>query len=83
MYIGVTSDLITRIHEHKTKVFSKSFSHRYNLEKLIFYEIYPSIEEAIVREKQLKEGSRKQKLSLINAMNPGWKDLYEDIMNNW
>jgi putative endonuclease len=83
LYIGVTSDLIRRIHEHKSKVYRKNFSYRYNLEKLVYYEVYTSIEEAIDREKQLKGGSREKKLDLINKLNPEWKDLYDDIIESW
>jgi putative endonuclease len=83
LYIGVTSDLITRIYEHKNKIYQKGFSYRYNLEILLYYETCSSIEEAIAREKKLKSGSRKQKLDLINKINPEWKDLYENILNMW
>jgi putative endonuclease len=80
LYIGVTSDLITRIYEHKNKIYQNSFSYRYNLEILLYYETYSSIDEAIAREKQLKSGSRKQKEELINKINPEWKDLYKNIL---
>lgn len=64
-------------------MYKNVFSSRYNLEKLVYYETYASIEEAIAREKQLKGGSRKQKVELINEMNPEWVDLYENILTNW
>jgi putative endonuclease len=83
LYVGVTSNLITRIDQHKNKTYHKSFSDRYNLEKLIYYELFTSIEEAIQREKQIKAGSRNKKIDLINGMNPEWKDLYENILKNW
>ena len=83
LYVGVTSDLISRMYEHKEKVYPKSFSSRYNLNKLVFYESYYSIEEAISREKQIKAGSRKKKIALIESMNPKWIDLYPTIMKTW
>jgi len=79
LYIGVTSDLYSRMVEHREKVFPKSFSARYNLNKLVYYELFHSIEEAIDREKQLKGGSRKKKEELINTFNTEWKDLFEEI----
>ena len=79
LYIGVTSDLYSRIVEHKEKHYPKSFSAKYNLNKLVYFELFDSIEEAIDREKQLKAGSRKKKEDLINGINPGWRDLFEDI----
>ena len=81
LYIGVTSDLFSRITEHREKKFPKSFTARYNLFKLVYFETYHSIEEAIYREKQLKGGSRKKKEDLINSTNPAWNDLYEDVAN--
>ena len=78
IYIGVTNDLIRRIYEHKNKLID-GFSKKYNLTKLVYYEIYDSIEEAIKREKQLKAGSRQNKMDLINKNNLNWNDLYEDI----
>ena len=79
LYIGVTSDLLIRILEHRQEVYPKSFTSRYNLHKLVYYESFPSIQGAIDREKQLKGGSRQKKIDLINAMNPKWNDLYENI----
>jgi len=75
LYVGVTSDLYRRIREHQTKKYPKSFSARYNLSLLMYYETFHSIEEAILREKQLKTGSRKKKEALINSINPNWEDL--------
>jgi putative endonuclease len=75
LYTGVTRDLRNRILQHWLKVYSKSFSSRYNTTKLVYYECYESIGEAIQREKQIKAGSRSKKLELINGMNPEWKDL--------
>ena len=80
LYVGVTSNLPARIKDHKEKRYENSFSNRYNLTKLVYWEAFQEIGDAISREKQIKGGSRKNKLSLINMLNPGWKDLYEDIM---
>ena len=80
LYIGVTSDLKKRVYEHKNHIFNNSFTDKYNIEYLIYYETFHSIEEAIAREKQLKGGSRKKKEDLINSMNLEWNDLYDEIM---
>ncbi|UJF30762.1 GIY-YIG nuclease family protein [Kaistella sp. 97-N-M2] len=79
LYIGVTSDLPRRILEHKQKKYKKSFSAMYNLEKLVYWEAFQEIGDAIVREKQLKAGSRQKKLDLINNFNPQWRDLYDEV----
>lgn len=76
LYVGVTSNLVKRIFEHKEKVVN-GFSAKYNLNLLVYYEEWWNIEEAIQREKQLKAGNRKKKLSLIESINPDWKDLSE------
>lgn len=76
LYIGVTSDLIKR--EHRAKLVD-GFTRRYNLTKLAYYEVCDGIETAIVREKQLKAGSRAKKLQLINDMNPTWGDLFDGL----
>ncbi len=76
LYVGVTSNLVKRIFEHKEKVVN-GFSAKYNLDLLVYYEERWSIEEAIQREKQLKAGNRKKKLGLIESINPDWKDLSE------
>jgi putative endonuclease len=78
-YIGVTSNLPKRVLEHIEKRYENSFSARYNLNKLVYYECFQMIGDAIGREKQLKAGSRANKITLIQSMNPLWKDLYEDI----
>ncbi len=80
LYIGVTSSLRSRIYEHKEKKYPNSFTARYNLSKLVYYEKYNTIEEAISREKQLKAGSRKNKINLIQKLNPFWHDLYEEVI---
>ena len=82
LYVGVTSDLHTRIVQHREKEFAKSFSARYNLYKLVYYELFHTIEEAIERERQLKAGSRKKKELLINRLNPEWNDLF-DVVKFW
>ena len=79
LYIGVTSNLPKRILEHIEKRYENSFSARYNLDKLVYFEQFQMIGDAIEREKQLKAGNRGTKLNLINKLNPDWKDLYEEI----
>jgi putative endonuclease len=81
LYTGVTSELRARIFEHRTKFYPKSFSARYNCDKIVWFVFLPSIEEAIEREKQIKAGSRKVKESLINSINPTWKDLWSEIQD--
>lgn len=79
LYIGVTSDLFIRIPEHKNKIYSNSFTAKYNCIKLVYYETYPRIEDAITREKQLKKWKRAWKLELISKFNPEWKDLFDTL----
>ena len=76
LYVGVTNNLERRMEEHKLKLNPKSFTARYNIEKLVWFENYDDVVEAIAREKQLKAGSRKKKLDLINSFNKDWKDLF-------
>ncbi len=76
LYSGVTNNIERRIYEHKNKLL-KGFSQRYNLNKLVYYEIFDDIKIAIEREKQIKGGSRQQKIDLINKLNPKWVDLSE------
>lgn len=75
LYVGVTSNLVQRLHQHRTGFFKNSFTKKYNVNKLTYYEKFLSIEDAIYREKQLKAGSRKRKIELIERMNKDWKDL--------
>ena len=82
LYVGVTSDLSGRILKHQQKLFPKSFSAKYNLDKLVYYEVYETMAKAIAREKQLKAGPRKQKIALIKKYNPEWKDLFDLISND-
>ena len=77
LYIGVTNEIPNRIHQHKTKEDPKSFASRYNCYKLVYFEAFQFIEEAIDREKQLKGWTRKKKEVLINDMNPEWEDLLD------
>ena len=78
LYTGVTNDLKKRIYQHKEKLVD-GFTKKYNVNKLIYYEVFDDIYNAIIREKQIKGGSRKKKLDLINNMNKEWIDLYEKI----
>lgn len=80
IYTGVTSDLKDRVRKHKTKKHPGSFTAKYNLCKLVYYEQLETIGEAIKREKQIKGGNRKKKVELINSMNPEWNDLSEFVV---
>ena len=75
LYIGVTSNLVKRVHEHKNNIID-GFTKKYSIHKLVYYEITDDIESAIRREKQLKKWNRKWKLNLIENSNPKWIDLY-------
>lgn len=79
LYTGVTSNLVNRVYEHKMGIY-KGFSKKYNCKLLMFYELHPTMHSAITREKQLKAGSRKKKIELIDGMNSEWKDLYYEII---
>ncbi|MDD3013738.1 MAG: GIY-YIG nuclease family protein [Candidatus Gastranaerophilales bacterium] len=79
IYIGMTNDLIRRVFEHKNPI-SQCFTEKYNVDRLIYYEIYNDPQEAIAREKQLKKWSRIKKTRLINTMNPDWDDLYDKLI---
>src|SRR5258705_9189415 len=76
LYIGVTNDLVRRVHEHKAK-YVDGFTKKYNLTQLVYYEVGEDIREAIAREKQLKGWRRSKKVALINSSNPKWNDLGE------
>ena len=78
LYTGVTSDLARRVYEHKNGLGS-AFVKKYNVHKLVYYQIGEDVHSTIAREKQIKAGSRKKKIDLINSLNPEWKDLYEEI----
>lgn len=78
LYTGVTSNLLERINQHRTNKYSLSFSAKYNLYKVVYFEAFQDIGEAIGREKQIKAGSRAKKEALIKSINPNCKDLYEN-----
>ncbi len=79
LYTGVTDNLIRRIYEHKEH-YGSTFTKKYKIEKLVYFEIFDDINLAISREKQIKAGSRQKKLDLIRNKNPLFKDLYEEII---
>ena len=79
LYVGVTSDLPKRMYEHRNKV-KEGFTKKYNLTKLVYYEAFGDAENAIHREKCIKEWQRKWKVDLIEKTNPDWRDLYPDII---
>ena len=79
LYIGVTSNLPGRVWQHKAKVV-EGFTHKYGITKLVWYEIHETMTSAIQREKAIKFWKRLWKLKTIEAMNPDWRDLYEDIV---
>ena len=78
LYTGITNNLERRVYEHKQELV-EGFTKKYRVTKLVYYEIFDDPENAIWREKQIKAGSRAKKIALINAMNPDWRDLYEDL----
>lgn len=78
LYVGVTNDLIRRIYEHKQKI-ADGHTKKYNIDKLVYYEIFDDPENAIKREKQLKGWVRKKKINLIQSMNEDFRDLYDDL----
>jgi putative endonuclease len=78
LYTGVTSNLNKRVYDHKSKAI-KGFTQKYRITKLVYYEVCSGANEAILREKQIKGGSRRKKIDLINSMNNSWKDLAEDL----
>ncbi|MEW6054230.1 MAG: GIY-YIG nuclease family protein [Nitrospirota bacterium] len=78
LYTGMTNNLKKRVFEHREKVI-KGFTRNYNVTKLVYYEVFMDSLNAIQREKQIKGGSRKKKFELVNSVNPGWKDLYDEL----
>jgi putative endonuclease len=78
LYTGITGDLQKRIYEHKSKVVD-GFTKKYNVNKLVYYEVFDYVNDAIAREKQIKSGSRQRKMDLIQRMNPRWSDLYNRL----
>ena len=79
LYTGITGDIQKRIYEHKTKAVD-GFTKKYNADILVYYEIFEDPENAILREKQIKAGSRQKKINLINNFNKEWRDLYKEIL---
>ncbi|MES2763209.1 MAG: GIY-YIG nuclease family protein [Bacteroidota bacterium] len=79
LYTGVTSNIIKRLYEHRTGAYQKSFTSKYALNKLVYYEVFLRVEDAIAREKQIKAGSRVKKENLIISMNPNWNDLSKEV----
>ena len=78
LYTGITNDLIKRVYEHKSG-FGSNFTNKYKIKKLVYYEIFGDPENAILREKQIKAGSRKKKIDLINSINVDWDDIYDRL----
>ena len=81
LFTGSTTLLRARIWEHKSKAFPNSFSAKYNCNKLVWYEVFPTIMEAIEKEKQIKASNRKNKKLLIEKLNPEWKDLFDFVQD--
>ena len=79
LYVGVTNNLIRRVMEHRTGKYPDSFSRRYRVYKLVYYEVTSDPYVAISREKEVKGWTRDRKNSLVNTINPDWEDLYENI----
>jgi putative endonuclease len=78
LYTGVTSDLKGRVYQHREKMV-EGFTKKYNVNRLVYYEVFDDPESAIAREKQIKAGRRRKKVDLIDSMNPEWNDLYEAL----
>ncbi len=78
LYTGITNDLKRRVYEHKEKLVD-GFTKKYNITKLVYYEVFDDAENAILREKQVKAGSRQKKIDLIRSINREWRDLYGEI----
>ncbi len=81
LYVGVTSNLQKRVWEHRNDV-AEGFTKKYHVHMLVYYEVCPSLFSAIEREKQIKSGSRKKKIALIEKNNAQWRDLYDDVIAN-
>ena len=78
LYTGITNDLKTRVYEHKMRL-SPGFTKRYKTNKLVYYEIFDDVTLAVLREKQIKYGSRKENMNLIDNFNKEWRDLYNEL----
>jgi putative endonuclease len=81
LYIGMTNDLVRRIYEHRNSLID-GFTKRYNLKRLVYFEVFDRVEEAIHREKRLKKWNRQWKIELIENSNLDWSDLYDELVNN-
>ena len=81
LYTGVTNSLARRVNEHKAGADRRSFTSRYNVDKLVYVEAFDDIRDAITREKQIKKGPRRRKVQLIASMNPDWRDMTRDIVS--
>ena len=82
LYCGATNDLYSRVMQHRSGFYLKSFSKRYNVCKLVYFESFTNTADAFAREKQVKGGSRKKKIQLIESINPGWRDLFDDFLRS-
>ena len=80
IYTGVSNNIMRRVYEHRENLNKRSFTARYNVHKLVYYEIYKEVEYAIAREKQIKSWSRARKNELVASVNPEWKDLFPEIL---
>ena len=78
LYTGITNDLKKRVYEHREKLVA-GFTKSYNISKLVYFEVYEDSENAILREKQIKAGSRQNKIDLVNVFNEDWRDLYDEM----
>jgi putative endonuclease len=78
-YVGVAASVSSRLQQHREKLYPKTFTARYNIDKLIYYEFFDNIEDAINREKQIKKYSHVKKVELVNTKNPLWKDLADEV----
>ena len=80
LYTGVTDSLARRVYEHRARIDPRSFTSRYNIDKLVYVEVFEYVTDAVAREKQIKKGPRKKKIELIESMNPTWEDLSSRIL---
>ena len=80
IYTGVTNDLVRRVWQHMEHIDPDSFTARFDVNRLVFYEVYEDVQAAIAREKQIKSWNRKRKNALVNGMNPKWVDLYPSLL---
>jgi len=80
LYVGVTSDLIKRVYQHRNNQVD-GFTKRYNVHNLVWYELHDRMESAILREKQIKKWPRKAKIGLIEQLNPAWRDLWNELLS--